>query len=159
MLCLKKAAVLILGCATIVMAGCGAVSAPGLPDLVPVFGTVLIDGKPLPDAVVTFVPAMNSSKGMGQGASAVTDESGAFELVTAIGKRPKPGAIPGKYRVLISRLIGPDGSPITLEPDAPPAHAGARESLPPRFSDVMLSELKADVSDEGGTFDFKVKPR
>lgn len=158
-MCFNKGDVAILGWVMFATVGCGGTSAPKLPDPVPVGGTVLFDGKPLADAIVTFVPAINSSKGMGPGANAVTDESGSFELVTAIGRRAKPGAIPGKYRVSISRLVGPDGSPIVLEPGAPPANAGARESLPPRYSDVMMTELKADVGDEGGSFDFKVKLR
>ena len=34
--------------------------------------------------------------------------------ITAKGKQRRTGAIPGKYRVLISRLIGPDGTPVVL---------------------------------------------
>jgi hypothetical protein len=144
------------GWGVVCLTGCGGATAPKLPDPVPVTGTVIIDSKPLADAIVTFVPDKGATA-TGLGANAVTDASGNFEVVTTFGKKARPGAIPGKYRVAISRLIGPTGSPVKLEPGVPPANAAARESLPPRYSDMMMTELKADVGAEGGTFDFKVK--
>jgi hypothetical protein len=52
--------------------------------------------------------------------------------------------------------VAPDGSPVVLEPGEPPANVGARESLPRRYSDLMMTELKAQVTDDGGSFKFKV---
>lgn len=137
--------------------GCGGATDLKLPDPVPVKGTVLIDQQPLTNALVSFIP--EGTQQMGQGANAITDASGTFELVTARGSSSKPGAIAGNYKVIISRLIGPDGSPIAPVADKPPADLAARESLPPRYSDVMMSELKASVSEQGGSFDFQVMSR
>lgn len=137
--------------------GCGGAAPIKLPDPVPTKGTVTIDEKPLAKALVYFVP--DGAKVKGPGSSAVTDESGKYELVTVIGGKPKPGAIPGNYRIWISSLIGPDGKLIVPDGVTPPANLAARELLPPRFSDIVNSELKATISESGGVFDFKVSER
>ena len=139
------------------VAGCGGTPPLKLADPVPAKGTVTIDEKPLAKALVYFVP--EGAKVRGPGSSAITDESGKFELATVISDKSKPGAIPGNYRVLVSSLIGPDGKMVVPDGKTPPANLAAREALPPRFSDVMISELKATVADKGGTFDFKVSSR
>lgn len=135
--------------------GCGTRSSgPKLRDPVKVKGVVALDSQPLSDAMVFFVP--DGGKEMGNGATGVTDANGTFELVTLKGNAKKPGAIPGSYRVSISRLVGPDGKPIAPNADVPPANLGAIESLPTRYSDVMMTELKATVTSQGGEFDFKI---
>ncbi len=82
--------------------GCGVI-----PDrLVPVGGTLLIDGKPLDGVVVTFIPEV---KVMGRlGGTGTTDSAGAF-TVTNLDQN-KPGLPPGKYTVSYSRRRLPDGS-------------------------------------------------
>ncbi len=145
-----------IGVMTVV--GCGGGSTgPKLPDPVKVKGVVAMDSQPLPDAMVFFVP--EGGKSMGNGATGITDSSGTFELVTTSGKAKKPGAIPGNYKVWISRLVGPDGKPVAPNADVPPADLGAVESLPSRYSDVMMTELKASVTGEGGSFDFSISSR
>lgn len=134
--------------------GCGGASGPKLADPVKVKGIVALDSQPLPSAMVYFVP--EGGKEMGNGATGVTDANGTFELVTVHGKGKKPGAIPGKYKVSISRLVGADGSPVVPTANVPPADLGAVESLPPRYSDMLLTELKASVTDQGGSFDFSI---
>lgn len=149
---------LALGANMVAVIGCGSAgNGLKLPDPVPVKGTVKIDGEtPLSNAVVSFIP--EGGKAMGLGANAVTDASGAFELVTALGAKPTKGAVAGEYKVVISQLIDPTGSPVVAK-DKPPADLAARESLPPRYSDAMMSELRASVSASGGAFDFKVTSR
>jgi len=138
--------------------GCGGgPPALKLKDPVPASGTITIDDKPLAKALVFFVP--DGLKVLGPGSSAVTDENGKYELVTVVSGKSKPGAIPGNYRVWVSSLIGPTGELIVPDGKTPPAMLAAREALPPRFSDVMNSELKAAVPDAGGTFDFKVSAK
>jgi hypothetical protein len=128
-----------------------------LPDPVPASGTVQIDGKPLAKALVYFVP--DGLKVKGPGSTALTDDQGKYQLTTVINGEAKPGAIPGEYRVWISSLVGPDGKAIVPDGKTAPANLAAREILPPRFSDLMNSELKATVSDKEGTFDFKVSEK
>jgi hypothetical protein len=68
--------------------------------LVPVTGTVTMNGKPLKNVKVTFQP--DPDKGTrGAGATGVTDDSGAFTLKYE-GK--KDGTIVGHHRVLLTDL-------------------------------------------------------
>lgn len=139
----------VLGLTT--LAGCGSTVAAG-PDpatFVSVKGLVTLDGKPLEGAMVVFFP--QESK-MGDGANAVTSASGEYELKT----NGASGAVPGSYRVLISRLVDPFGKPVIATPETPPANVGARESLPTRYSDYAMTILKIKVSTQAETFDFKL---
>lgn len=154
MMSFRKLQIIVVACATGVI-GCGGSSGPKLPDPVKVSGVVALDSQPLPSAMVFFVP--EGGKEMGNGATGITDANGTFELVTVRGKgRKTPGAVPGNYKVWISRLVGPDGSPIVPASDVPPADLGAVESLPSRYSDMMMTELKANVTAQGGNFDFRI---
>lgn len=149
----KHLHVFALMCVSVVI-GCGGSTGPELPDPVKVKGIVALDSQPLSNAMVYFVPMGGVE--MGTGATGVTDASGVFELVTVKGTGKQSGAIPGEYRVSISRLVGPDGTAIAPNADVPPADLGAVESLPPRYSDVMMTELKASVPAQGGTIDFRM---
>lgn len=137
---------------SIIGSGCGA-PAPAFPEPVPVSGTITMEGKPLEHAIVYFVP--NAAE-LGPGATGVTGTDGKYTLSTSTGPDAKPGAAPGEYRVAVSSLIGPTGEIVAIQPNQPPADAGALESLPPRFSDPSQSELKANVGPTGGSFDFQV---
>ena len=69
--------------------GCGGTIKP-----VPVAGTVTLDGKPLADATVRFLPV-----GEGHGAFGRTDENGNFKLTTF---STNDGALPGEYKITLS---------------------------------------------------------
>jgi hypothetical protein len=69
-----------------------------LPKTVPASGLVTLDGKPVDGAQVVIVPA---GEGM-TGASAVTDSSGRFSLRAYLEKE---GAIPGEYKVQVSKTV------------------------------------------------------
>ncbi len=71
--------------------GCGG----GL-ELAPASGKVTLDGQPLADAAVTFVPVEG-----GPVASGVTDEQGNFSVNTT----NKPGAVPGEHHVTVTKQI------------------------------------------------------
>ena len=77
--------------------GCG----PGGPTLGKVTGQVTLDGKPLPNAVVTFMP-----DGGGGTASGNTDANGNYELSHTLGK----GAPIGKNKVAVTTLRKPQSS-------------------------------------------------
>ena len=102
----------------LVIAACGC---GGGPRLVPVSGQVKLDGKPLPDAQVTFRP---DSKEVHPGppSSGMTDAEGRFTLRTADGH---DGAVVGPHKVRVSVVVNnPSG-----DKDAPPT-----EKLPARYS-------------------------
>ena len=73
------------------LAGCGG---PGY-ELVPVSGKVALDGKPVPEAHVSFEPHV-----LGPGAYATTDAEGRFQLRSVLDDRP--GAVPGTHVVRIT---------------------------------------------------------
>lgn len=73
----------------IVVSGCG----PSGPEISRVTGTIKMDGKPLPAAVVMFVPDH------GRPSAAETDANGKYVLEFSAGRK---GAIPGNNRVEIN---------------------------------------------------------
>jgi hypothetical protein len=75
----------------LVCAGCG----EGGPELGTVTGQVTMDGKPLPNVLVTFVPESG-----GDVSTAVTNDQGNYELI--FGDRK--GALPGKHKVVLTTI-------------------------------------------------------
>lgn len=134
--------------------GCGK-SLPPAPKpaaLVEAGGTVTMDGKPLEGAMVLFNPKSDG----GFAAYAITDSAGKYKAETRVGAEVKPGLSPASYQVMVSRLLKPDGTP-PMDPMEPPAHSGARESLPSKYSSPAESKLRAVVGASGGQFDFDLK--
>ena len=86
------------------LAGCGSsvAAGPNPESFVSVKGRVTLDDKPLEGAMVVFFPQETK---MGDGANAVTDASGEYELKTGGAN----GTVPGSDRVLVSRLDDPFG--------------------------------------------------
>ena len=98
------------------LSGCGK---SDLPDIGKVSGTVTLDGKPLPDAVLTFQPEG------ARPAYARTDEEGYYEVEYTKGVM---GATLGTHRVAISKLEGGGG-------DQGGYGAGAsKETLPAKYN-------------------------
>src|SRR4051794_26471932 len=67
-------------------------------------GRVLLDGKPLPNAFVQFMPEL-SNWGAEMNSTAVTDEKGEFRLRCAY--KDQPGAAVATHRVLITEAPPP----------------------------------------------------
>jgi hypothetical protein len=132
--------VLLLAC----LWGCGHSS-----DRIAVTGAVTLDGKALPDAVVTFLPQGATG---GLGGSGKTGPDGRYAMTSAQGGT---GILPGEYTVVVSRLLRPDGSP--PQPDRPPIESDARETLPAVYSNRDLSTLKATVSKDAPVHDFALR--
>jgi hypothetical protein len=132
-----------------VLAGCEGGASGDLPELVPVSGTVTLDGEPESGVQVTFVPTGSTKGGSSYGA---TDESGKYELTADDGRK---GAAVGEFQVMCNKWVMPDGSDFVGEPGGPsPMEAGASELLPPRYSREDATELTATVPAGGGTVDF-----
>lgn len=146
--------------------GCtGGSKGPPIPvykgDTVPVSGTVTMDGEPLADALVTFVFDGQAPPNF-TGSGGRTDSMGKF-VVRSGGKEGTP---PGRYKVVISRLATPDGSPFREDPEQGLDLEQARlsgmvkESVPPKYSDpektVLSVEITANQKDPVN-FDLKSK--
>lgn len=78
--------------------GCG--GAPQIPGLVKVSGTVNFKGQPVEGATVNFRPESGT-----RAASGRTDANGVFQLTTL---NPGDGALPGNYKVSVSKIEDTD---------------------------------------------------
>ena len=125
-------------------------------DLVPVTGVILQNKQPLAGAIVTFYPIGEQAERPAYGE---TDQDGKFRLMTPIrGLSPdrSQGAIPGTYRILVSKYLMPDGSPLTKEISHADAELqGAKESIPAKYNDQMNSTLSAEVQAEAAENHFE----
>jgi len=101
----------------------------------------MLDGAPLPAAVVTF----HDPEGKINPCSGVTDSQGKFKL----GFGSYDGAMPGKYKVTIEHLTKPDGSPLESQPGMDAMQLKlqglAVQSLPAIYSDLSQTQLVAVV--------------
>lgn len=149
----------------VVTAGCE--SSSGFPKTYPVTGTVKVNGKPIDGAVVTF--QIESGK---ENAIGTTNASGEFKLSMF---RPSDGAIPGQYRVAISKPTAatlssgatPEGQiasgdlPADYEPPAEsmaPAASNAKSEIPAKYSNDQTSGLRATVTEsDENHFDFDLQ--
>lgn len=139
----------------LVCPGCsGTASDDSLPDfntvkVVPAGGVVTLDGKPLPKAVVIFMPKS------GPPPQGETDENGRYKL-----NYGRDGAPPGEYTVAVSYMVNAEGKPQGLSSSLmpPPGMETARQRLPREYSDPGRSKLRATVPPEGSqSLDFDLK--
>jgi hypothetical protein len=137
----------------LLVTGCAPVDAPKLTGLVTVSGIVKLDGKPLPNATVTFVPI---TKGEGEmSAGGLCDSTGKYILRT--GSEKNYGIKPGQYKVIISSFVMPDGTSKQITADVSPMQLkieGAQQVVPQKYSDIVGSTLTSNVAPEGGNIDF-----
>lgn len=124
---------------------------PPLPDTVPFSGSVELDGKPMDGGMVTFL----SKTEKGVNATGIVNENGEYSLKVSVGKAEKEGALPGDYKVTISRFVLPSGKPQDL---SKPVEVPGRESLPPKYSVPNQTVLTATVK-SGGSADFQLKAK
>jgi hypothetical protein len=139
--------------AAVAASGCSSERDPNLPDLVPVSGTITLDGTPLSNTTISFMPAPGTP---GTVAAGATTPDGKYTLKSM---HSGAGAAVGQYRVIISKLKRPDGSDFPLDSPEGPIDAGADESLPPRYSDPEKTTLTANVPAGGGIIDFPLKSK
>ncbi len=103
-----------------VAAGCGSSG----PEIAYVSGRVTMDGKPLSDATVVFVPENGRPSG------ATTDENGEYVLNFAQGRK---GAIPGPSTVRIMTMRDADqdqnGNAIPGRPETVPSQYNTESTL------------------------------
>lgn len=142
--------------ASLALSGCAKKKEQAL-ELTPVSGAVTLDGKPLAGADVAFLFDGVPPQGFVLSADS-SDDQGHFELKCGA----QLGAVPGTYKVTVSRLAGKDGKPIVipegLDIEQLRMQGEATESIPPRYSDQERTELRATVEKgktDGYNFDLK----
>jgi hypothetical protein len=107
------------------LAGCG----PSGPEIAYVSGRVTMDGKPLPNATVLFIPE-NGRPGVGR-----TDASGNYVLNFAENRQ---GAIPGKSSVRITTLRDAE------QDDTGKSVPGSPETVPARYNSNSKLEFTVE---------------
>jgi hypothetical protein len=125
-----------------------AVMATGCGQTNTVKGRVLLDGQPVAGATVTFVP---DADGQGRPAFGTTDSDGYFQLMTY---RPGDGALPGAYRIVVSKTEAPAAPPDNDHASKQRAqdylarHSGHKRDkplLPAIYSDAAKTPLRCTV--------------
>ena len=146
--CLRATA---CGAALLAAAGCGDSEKSTVP-LIPAYGKVTLDGKPLAEADLEFIP---TSAAQGQGGFARTDDEG---LYTAGTRHGESGLAAGAYKVVISKTPHGPGA-ATSSSDKPLPAALKDELLSPTYADRSATILTATVPASGeATNDFHLKP-
>ena len=122
------------------LAGCGGAGTT------PVEGVVVLDGKPLANASVQFVP-----QGTGRDATGQTNQNGEFAMSTF---QPRDGVLPGDYKVVISPPLGtPDPTQYATAEEAmstaskAPAPKGS--TFPQKYARPDQTPLKQTVPAPG----------
>ena len=113
------------------------------PELAPVSGTVLLDGKPVEGASVTFMPAAG-----GRPATGTTNASGEFQLTTF---KEQDGALVGDHSVTITLVKRLYWEGMTTDQEK------VKWLIPKRYGRVETSELHATVPcpEDRVTFELK----
>jgi hypothetical protein len=133
--------------------GCGPVD-DGLPRTVKATGVVLCDGKPLEGAAIVLMQDSGSNFARG-----ISDASGNFSLNTF---ETKSGAVPGAYKVTVSKTVTVDKAtpasvPKTLAEDSQHAAEGDEgrgsaswvNDLPDKYNSPATSGLSVTIPEEG----------
>ena len=135
--------------AFLVVSGCFPGCGSSGPELAGVTGTVTLDGKPLPNATVTFIPEASATPAGGESlriATATTDEDGYYRMEFSTDRT---GVQPGKYKVAVSTFRSAEEN---AEGEMDP---GAAETVPDVYN--RKTTLTADVPSGGDEFDFDLK--
>ena len=115
-----------------------------LPVIVPTEGVVTIDGKPLANATVTFVPQLDRF-GDESNSVAITDEAGRFTLNCNFNNAP--GAVEGEHIVLVTESPLPDKLRASQDGNAVERYriSLGNRPIPPAYSSVSQSPLRVTV--------------
>lgn len=152
-------------CAVLLSAITGCGGGNGFPDPTPVSGSVLLNGKPVEGATVTFLA---KGEGSGRSASGSTDGQGKFQLTTF---STNDGAIPGEYSITITKSQ-PMGDLGEMDAENPgesyeqmmaAAQSGnmsavVKNDLPKKYNSAATSGLNRSVVEgQENVFDFDLE--
>ncbi len=123
------------------------------PDIVPVRGKVLLDGKPLALKDVSFAPVAGAA---GRGGFARTQPDGSFELRTVVpgAIRMYRGATPGNYIVIVTE---PNFAMDLLPAQSAPK--GSEIPVPAVYQDPAKTPLRAEVGHDAQDFLFELSSK
>lgn len=139
--------------ASLILSGCGGAEVdPGFA-VVPAQGVVMQNGAPLPNATISFIPAQQLAPGY-YGCGGVTDAEGKFTLTVGT----QEGAVPGSYKVIVSKLTDKSGNPLDtasleegMDLEQLKMQGQVKEAIPPKFSNPNKSILAIDIPNDGSS--------
>jgi hypothetical protein len=136
-----------------VLVGCS----PSPPTIVPANGVVLLDGQPLANAEVTFMPQLESY-GAQYNSSGVTDAQGRFELRCHFGDQP--GAAATDHCVLVNEASVPDELR-RMDGESQAKYAEYLRSqtnrpIPDRYGSALQSPLRIRVTPDRQTYEIQL---
>lgn len=120
-------------------------------EIVKTSGTVKLNGKPLPNAHLTFQPMVKEGGLAGPFSTGVTDANGVFTLKSIKGD---DGAVVGKHKVLISTAAFPKNAANTSDDSG---SSTAKEKVPARYNiqTTLEIEVPAGGTDKADFLDLK----
>lgn len=136
--------ILFFGTCALTLAGCGG---DGRPSLVPVEGTITLNGETLAEAQIGFLPVDQGD--YKRPSNAISDASGKFR----IGTYGKDDGIPvGKYKVTVTKVEMMGEPPEGFNPEDPAASSRPTKQkriVPIEYSDPNESGITVEVTSEG----------
>lgn len=130
---------------SVLVSGCGS----GGPDIAGVKGKITMDGKPLADATVVFIP-----KAGGRPAAAKTNAEGLYELNFSGGRK---GTIPGANRVRVTTKADPyegdDGKMVPGKKETIAVEYNQQTTLEFEVVDGQMNEANFDLKSGGKVMD------
>ncbi len=134
--------------------GCGAAEEADRPARVPATASFTYRGNAVEGANVTFSPAGEK----GHAAYGLTDEDGKATLSTFGGD---DGAVPGSYKVLVMKTEAEGAAAAdeqSEEEEEEEEEVVHKHLLPEKYSRVDMTDLTADVTEDGdNNFTFELK--
>lgn len=151
-----------IGFALGLLVGCG----PSSPKLVPVTGTVSLDGEPLAFKSLLFLPEGETA---GNGAGGFTNGEGNYALTAVIFGATKDydGCPPGRYRVVVSEptipITAADFGPLDEEEEGGepavavgPTSEPSVKDVPAVYTSEQTTTLVLEVPASGGVLDVEL---
>ena len=136
-----------------VVAFFGMLAIPGCTgqSLGPVEGTLMMNGKPLANVQVEFMPEANGPRSTG-----VTNQEGKYRLAT---DDQRTGAVVGRQRIVLHDLqIYDDKPPAPGESPKRDIIPVRPSRFPPRYGNPASTPLKKEVKSSPNTIDLEVTP-
>ena len=135
----------------LVLMGCGGEK---LPEIVEVSGTITMEGEPLDQVKVTFMPDGEKGNLDSRSSWGETDSNGKYTLKYQIPNQDVSGASVGFHRVVLRDLI-----PNRSRGEQGDVEQEALRRFQVKYTSAPKTDLSAEVkSGEAQTFDFDVTP-
>jgi hypothetical protein len=135
--------ILALGLLVAIVVGCG----PSGPKTHSVTGKVTIDGEPAANVRITFQPVDEAN----QAASGTVESDGSYTLYTGVSGTP--GAMAGKYKVVLTPDMGADTSYMDSGGTAPPDTSG---EVPEEYRDPTTTPKEVEVTAGQNSIDIEI---